>query len=488
MTMTDCTGHPMTGATADAAAAYDEALHQTQCLIADPVASIERAIAAAPAMPMALVLKAYLYLLGTEPAGLAVAREASASAATLGGDERERTHVAAVSALAAGHWREAGRMLEDISARHPKDGLALHAGHAIDFFTGDSRMLRDRIARALPAWQRGMPGYHALLGMHAFGLEETGHYDAAARQGQLAVELEPRNSWAWHAVAHVMEMQQRQRDGIAWLKPNAGHWSKENFLAVHNWWHLALFHLELDEIDEVLALYDSSIESNGSSVVLEMIDHSALLLRLQLRGIAGLGERWAALAERWAPHAAAGNYGFNDVHAMIAFVCAGRTHEQQQVLQAQREAMQRNDGDDNADFTREVGTPCHAGGAGVRPRRLRHRGQAAAADPQLCAPLRRQPRAARPARPDADRGGTARRRQAAGRGLGGRAAGVAAGQRADEGVRAAGDGRGLIVIGHGRQTPLLMAPRSRRRRRPQHRRRCRRAALPARPGRSDGSR
>ena len=363
MTMTDCTGHPMTGATADAVAAFDKALHQMQCLIADPVASIERAIAAAPAMPMAQVLKAYLYLLGTEPGGLAVAREACTIAATLGGDERERAHVAAAGALAAGRWREAGRMLEDISARHPRDALALQAGHNIDFFTGDSRMLRDRIARALPAWQRGMPGHHALLGMHAFGLEETGHYDAAEAQGRLAVELEPRNSWAWHAVAHVMEMRQRQRDGIAWLKPNAAHWSQENFLAVHNWWHIALFHLELDEIDEVLALYDASIGGTGSCVVLEMIDHSALLWRLHLRGVAGLGERWAALAERWAPHAAAGNYGFNDLHAMMAFVCAGRTHEQQQVLHAQREAMQRRDSDDNAEFTREV---AHAATLAVR--------------------------------------------------------------------------------------------------------------------------
>ena len=52
--------------------------------------------------------------------------------------------------------------------------LALQMGHLLDFFTGDARMLRDRIARALPAWTDGMPGFHALLGMHAFGLEESG--------------------------------------------------------------------------------------------------------------------------------------------------------------------------------------------------------------------------------------------------------------------------------------------------------------------------
>ncbi len=47
-------------------------------------------------------------------------------------------------------------------------------------------MLRDRIARALPAWRASLPGYAALLGMHAFGLEETGDYAGAEEQGRAA--------------------------------------------------------------------------------------------------------------------------------------------------------------------------------------------------------------------------------------------------------------------------------------------------------------
>ncbi len=45
-----------------------------------------------------------------------------------------------------------------------------------------------------------------------------------------------------------------------------------------------------------------------------------------LRGI-DVGDRWDAVAANWAPVAAAGNYAFNDAHAVMAFVGAGRLAE-----------------------------------------------------------------------------------------------------------------------------------------------------------------
>ena len=356
MTMIDSTGHRVCGANVQSLALFDQAAHELLCLVDDPVASIDSAIAASPEMTMAHALKAWLHLLGTEPAGVAVAQACLDTAEKLDADERERAHLGAAQALAHGRWHEAGLRLEDLSARFPRDTLALQAGHQIDFFRGDSRMLRDRIARALPAWDPGVPGWHAVLGMHAFGLEETGDYAAAEAQGRRGVELEPRDSWAWHAVAHVHEMRNAAREGIAWLEPTRAAWSRGSFLATHNTWHLALFHLEQDRHDEVLRLYDDAIGGTGSSVVLDLLDASAMLWRLHLRGVA-VGERFNALADRWADAwesaGGAGQYAFNDLHAMIAFVGAGRPRLQQAVLDAQRAALQSDV--DNAAFTRDVG-------------------------------------------------------------------------------------------------------------------------------------
>jgi hypothetical protein len=213
----DSLGNPLTGANAEALLAYERATRELQCYVGDPVASVDAALASSPGFVMAHALRAYLHLLGTEPAGLPAARAAYDAVRGLPMSRRERGHVAAVGRLVRGEWRAAGRVLEDVAIEHPRDALALQAGHLVDFYTGASRMLRDRIARALPAWSPGMPGYHAVLGMHAFGLEETGAYARAEAAGRRAAELEPRDGWAQHAVAHVMEMQGRQRDGIAWM-------------------------------------------------------------------------------------------------------------------------------------------------------------------------------------------------------------------------------------------------------------------------------
>ncbi|RKT43002.1 tetratricopeptide repeat protein [Thiocapsa rosea] len=365
MTRNDALGLPMSGADTTAGDLYHQALHEFQCYRGDPVATAEQALSRSPEFVMARVLHAYLHLLGTEPDGFAVARADLESAGTRPSTARERAHLNAVQHLLDSEWHVASRILEDIAIEHPRDILALQVGHVVDFYTGASRLLRDRIARALPSWSADMPGYHAVIGMHAFGLEETGLYARAEAAGRRAVELERHDAWAWHAVAHVMEMQGRTTEGIAWLRSDSDAWSVDNFFAVHIWWHLALYHLEMGEVDEVLRLFDGPIYGPRSRVVLDMIDASALLWRLQLRGIP-LGERWQAVADGWEPIADAGNYAFNDAHAMMAFTGAQRRAAAERVFAAQTQAM---DGPgDNRFFVREVGSPVtraiHAFGEG----------------------------------------------------------------------------------------------------------------------------
>jgi len=347
-------GQALTGASTAAADGYDQALAQFRLYRGDPVATIDGVIAEAPGFAMAQALRAYLFLLGTEPDGFPEARRSYEALAGGSLTPREAGHRAAIAALLENRWREAGRALEDVTAEHPHDIVALQVGHLIDFYTGDSRMLRDRIGRAIRRWDEGVTGYHAVLAMHAFGLEETADYGAAEKAGRTAIAIEPRDAWAQHAVAHVMEMQGRTADGIAWMRADTDAWSRDNFFAVHNWWHLALFHLDRGDIDSALALFDGPIHGQRSAMILDLVDASALLWRLHLRGI-DLGERWSGVADLWQPFARAGNYAFNDAHAMMAFVGAGRADDARALLESQERAMAG--GDDNAMFTRDVGRP-----------------------------------------------------------------------------------------------------------------------------------
>ena len=352
--LVDGAGYPVTGATAESLTGLEQAEAQLRCLIEDPVATLNEALALAPGMAMGHLMLGWLHLLGTEADAVAVARSSAEAARPLVGTARERQHLAALDALVDGRWHRASQLLEDLTIAWPHDALALQVGHQIDFFTGSARLLRDRIARALPLWDQGRPGYHALLGMYAFGLEENGQYDAALQAGERAVELAPRDSWAWHAVAHVHEMRNDPEAGIRWLGQTEASWAPDSFLAVHNHWHLALFHLERGEHEAVLARYDRAIGGPGSTVVLDLIDASALLWRLTLRGI-DVGGRWQPLADRWAPLAEAGFYAFNDLHAMLAFVGAGRDGLQQRLLAAQRRLVAGGGAADNVAFTAEVG-------------------------------------------------------------------------------------------------------------------------------------
>jgi tetratricopeptide (TPR) repeat protein len=354
MLIKDPSGLELTGASQAAADKYAEALQAWACYAGDPMALLAEALADSPRFVMAHALSGWLCLMGTNAETAAIGRQSIEAARDLPASPRERAQLAACSAYAAGELRRSARILEDVSIEAPRDIVALQAGQVIDFFLGDSRNLRDRIGRTLPAWSRADADYHNVLGMLAFGLEETGHYARAEDAGREALELERRNSWAQHAVAHVLEMQDRRADGIAFMRADIDAWTHQNFFQVHNWWHLALFHLGLGEVDEVMRLFDGPIFGARSDMALDMVDASAMLWRLHLLGIE-LGDRWSDLADLYQAKGAPAVYAFDDVHAMMAYVGAGRREAQAEIRKAQIQAIEGPG--DNAYFAREVGLP-----------------------------------------------------------------------------------------------------------------------------------
>lgn len=359
MTINDLFGLPMTGASRAAADAWDRAVAAYNRYAGDPVAELDAAIADSPGFIMAHVLKGYMHVLGSNPRAFRVGEQCLQAVRALEGTTRESKHKAALLALVRGpnDFESAAILLREAAEAEPRDIVALQVGQTLDFLVGDSRMLRDRIAAALPAWSPDMPGYHAVQGMLAFGLEEMGDYAAAETAGRLALDLEPRNGWARHAVAHVLEMQDRRRDGIAFMRADIPVWTEESFFSVHNWWHLALFHLGEGDVAGALDAFDGPICGEHSDLAFDMADAAALLWRLHLMGV-DVGDRWTAVADLYErqPH---GAYAFDDAHAMMAFTATGRAEQAKAVLTAIAEPDQGHW--PNVAAAREVGLPLARG-------------------------------------------------------------------------------------------------------------------------------
>ena len=314
----DRLGLALTAANGEAARAFEDTVWAYIGFAREPGVPLKRALDADPAMPMALCLQGYfLHLMGS-PALASKARSALENLKKIETmNPRERAHVAALDAWCDGELERACRLLEGILAEYPRDFLALKLANYLYFYLGDAANVRDGPARALKAWDEKAPGFGHLLALHAFGLEESGDYAAAERAGRRATELDPADPWAVHAVAHVMEMQDRGAEGARWIETLAPHWDAKNFFRFHLWWHLALMHWGDDRPDKALALYDSHVWGDGSSENLSLCNDISMLARLELAGI-DVGGRWQAAAEAVREQSGGSVMAFVDAHYALA--------------------------------------------------------------------------------------------------------------------------------------------------------------------------
>ena len=93
---------------------------------------------------------------------------------------------------------------ETILADHPTDALALRLAHLKYFWLGRPRDMVASVERVVPRWGRDLPGWGAVLSCRCFAHEECGDYATAEAAGRAAVELDPADLWATHAVAPTL--------------------------------------------------------------------------------------------------------------------------------------------------------------------------------------------------------------------------------------------------------------------------------------------
>ncbi|MCH7631991.1 MAG: tetratricopeptide repeat protein, partial [Planctomycetes bacterium] len=322
---TDQWGQAVTAAGPGAVAAFDKTCLSYLALGQETGPLLKAVFAADPDMLMGHCLKGYFFLLmGSGPLRDRVPKSVAAAEAGLAGaTAREKAHVAALKLWLGDDSPAAARVWEEILAENPRDVLALRLAHHAYFYLGAAGDMVASVDRIMGGWDESVPAYGFVLGMRSFALEESGDYAAAEATGRLAVDLNPDDPWAVHAVAHVMEMQDRHAEGIEWITGLESHWNAANNFRYHLWWHRALMHLGRGEVDEVTRLYDEAIWDPESDEYLDLCNDVSLLLRLELRGV-HVGERWQALADKVEGRTDERILAFIDCHFVAALAAAGR--------------------------------------------------------------------------------------------------------------------------------------------------------------------
>ncbi|MBW8297351.1 tetratricopeptide repeat protein [Sphingopyxis sp.] len=356
--LNDRYGNRVSTSSTAALAHYDEALLLNRLYRGDPIAALDAALAEDPGFTMAWAARAQILVQQGDRAYLAETERSLDAGVASGGTDDERAHLAAAADWACGRVERSVSGFMAIARDNPRDMMALQTAHLGHFFLGRASDLRDGPVQALRAFCRDDDGYHAVLGMAAFGLEECGDYGRAEALGSEAVAIDPRDAWALHAVAHVHEMRGDTESGMAWLNGNDEAMAAECGFSYHNWWHLALLHLDRNEHDAALALYDSHIRPDpDGDALLQWIDASALLWRLHLDDV-DTGNRFGRLADRWQRASDDRWYAFNDCHAIMAFIGAGRLDDARICFASLTRAADQDD--DNARVARSVGLPVAA--------------------------------------------------------------------------------------------------------------------------------
>lgn len=233
---------------------------------------------------------------------------------------REAAHLDALRFVVAGQTDRAADALVSIVERWPTDILATRLGHFICFNRGRLADMSHLADRSIAAWG-DLPFRSYLDGMRAFTLEEQGHYREAEHLARQAVDADRTDLWSVHAVAHVLEMEARTADGLAWFEGRDG--DLVGSFARHLWWHHAIIHLRTGDHGRLLDLYDRQVQPGTAVDGLSLTNAIDTLARLEFAGV-DVGDRWHPLVDGAQYRLGYHDHPFNDSHYVFALARAGR--------------------------------------------------------------------------------------------------------------------------------------------------------------------
>ena len=213
---------------------------------------------------------------------------------------------------------------EAISREWPRDLVAVKVAEFQYYLTGQywtaARFLKhaERIADA----NDDSPHFAS---MHAFALELSERPDEAERLAQDAIDREAHNPWGHHALAHVHSRRAEPERGVAAMREFSKSWDDAgSAIRSHNFWHLAVLHIDRLETETALSLHASGVFGCDREFSGIQLDAISLLWRIEMAGIE-VTDAWAGVTE--ATLALAGDFPMPYAAAHHAYLFA-RTGEE----------------------------------------------------------------------------------------------------------------------------------------------------------------
>jgi tetratricopeptide (TPR) repeat protein len=208
-------------------------------------------------------------------------------------NDREIRFIAATAAWAEGDVDTAIANFEDITLQWPRDMYAVRMCCTLKFYArkdadGSLALVRRVIDQVEDRGQA-----YALL---SFMEEEAGLFAEAEASARAAVAVDRNLILGQHTVAHVMEAQGRDAEGVAWLEQFTDTWGDLNeSFNPHMWMHLGLHHLGIGQADQALRLFDEEIATRYLDKGPAQLYGANLLARVALAGL-DIGDRFNTIA------------------------------------------------------------------------------------------------------------------------------------------------------------------------------------------------
>jgi tetratricopeptide (TPR) repeat protein len=340
----DNRGLTLSTSSAKAAAAFDHLIAGYLTQRADTPTRLAALLEADSDFALAHCMKGYFAMLAFKQASVATAVQEAHTALALaeGTTARERSHIAALTAWTEGELDRALALWESILRAHPLDVVAFRLAHFQNFWLGRPQDMVSSVERVIGAWSENLPGYSSMLACQSFAHEEAGNYLGAEPLGRRAIELDPGDLWAAHAIAHVMESQGRRSEGIQWLTTLAPNWEGSHNLQHHLWWHCALFMLEHGDHAAALDLYDTRFRNLAApltvaspDVYIDVQNAASMLFRLQRLGV-DIGNRWEELADKAEARIGDCQSAFTLPHWLMALIATDRIAAAERMIEGMR--------------------------------------------------------------------------------------------------------------------------------------------------------